>query len=353
MNAKQTALQIIHFDHPERVLTGPPEHGLAFYGANHEGYGARPGDDGGGHHLPVGSHWTDIWGVRWHREHEGVMGFPRGHPLADLPEALKTYTWPDPDDPRICGRIYDQARDWDREATFLVGSHRDTLWEKSYMLVGMEAMMIDFHTEPEAVRELLHRIMDFHLGIARHYLATGVEMVRLSDDLGTQRGLLLSPRIVREFLVPEYRRLLALYKEHGVLVNFHSCGHVMPLLETFIDLGVDILNPIQATANDLPKLREMTQGRMALQGGVSSATIVRGPIDAIRDEVALRLWQLGPAGGYFCAADQGMPWPEPHIQALYESVELLGVYPLAPPKAHAAGKPGTVATAGNAVHRQN
>ncbi len=322
MNDKQNAYQIIAFGAPERVLTGVPAHTVAFHGANHEGF------HGGGHHLPVGSEWTDIWGVQWRREQEGVMGFPRGHPLADLPDALGRYAWPDPDDPRICSTIYQQAEGWDGEATFLVGSHRDTLWEKSYMLVGMESMMVSFHLAPTAAREVLHRIMDFHLGIARHYAAVGVEMVTMTDDLGTQRGLLLSPQIIDEFLMPEYARLFAFYKDRGVLVNFHSCGHILPLVDTLVALGVDILNPAQATANDLDELRRRTQGRIALQGGVSSATVVAGPVEAIRGEVAQRLWQLGRDGGYFCCPDQGMPWPEEHVQALYDAVDELGRYPL-------------------------
>jgi uroporphyrinogen decarboxylase len=325
MGPKENARQIIAFGNPRRVTTGPPAHNVAFFGANHEGF------EGGGHHLPVGSTWTDIWGVRWHKEQEGVMGFPRGNPLGSLGSALASYTWPDPDDPRICGPIYESAKAWNASDTFLVGSHRDTLWEKSYMLVGMEAMMVGFYADPDAVREILHRIMDFHLGVARHYLAVGVEMVRMTDDLGTQRGLLLSPEIIEAFLLPEYRRLFGLYKKHGVLINFHSCGNIQPLLETFIGLGVDILNPIQATANDLDAIRRITQGRMALQGGVSSATIVAGPPEAIRAEVAERLWQLGRGGGYFCAPDQGMPWPEAHIQALRDAVEEMGDYPLQPP----------------------
>lgn len=325
MNDKENARRIITFDAPERVAVAPPAHNVAFFGANHESF------DGGGHHLPVGSQWVDIWGVRWHREHDGVMGFPRGHPLADLPRALQSYRWPDPDNPRICGQIYEQAKAWDCDAAFLLGSHRDTLWEKSYMLVGMESMMVSFYTAPDAVRELLHHIMDFHLGIARHYVEVGVEMVGMSDDLGTQRGLLLSPKIIETFFVPEYRRLFDFYKDRGVWVNFHSCGHVTPLLQTFIELGVDILNPVQATANDLDALRAATQGRLALQGGVSSATIVAGPVEAIRAEVATRLWQLGRDGGYFCGPDQGMPWPEAHVQALHDAVADLGRYPLSPP----------------------
>ena len=323
MNAKENARRIIGFDEPERMLTGCPAHGLAYRGCNHEGY------EEGGHHLPVGSRWVDIWKVTWLREQEGVMGFPKEPPLADLPRALDTYAWPDPDDERICSWIYEQAEGWERDETFLTGSHRDTLWEKSYMLVGMEDLMCFFHTEPEAVRELFGRIMDFQLGIARHYLKVGVEMVGMGDDLGTQRGPLLSPEAIEEFLVPQYRRLFGMYKERGVLVNFHSCGYIAPLLETFMELGTDILNPVQATANDLDEMRRVTQGRMALQGGVSSATIASGPVEAIRQEVAQRLWQLGRDGGYFCGPDQGMPWPEEHIRALREAVEELGRYPLA------------------------
>jgi uroporphyrinogen decarboxylase len=115
-----------------------------------------------------------------------------------------------------------------------------------------------------------------------------------------------------------------------VLINFHSCGHVLPLLDMFMDLGVDILNPIQASANDLDTLRAATTSRMALMGGISSATIVSGPPVAIRAEVAQRLWQLGRNGGYFCGPDQGMPWPDAHIRALTDAVEELGHYPLTP-----------------------
>lgn len=229
----------------------------------------------------------------------------------------------------VTGPLARQAAAWDRESTFLCGSHRDTLWEKSYMLAGMETMMIAFHTEPEAVREVLHRITNFHLGIAEHYVEFGVEMVSMSDDLGTQQGLLLSPQTIREFLVPEYRRLFDFYKRRGVLVNFHSCGHIEPLIDLFLELGVDILNPVQATANDLDAIRRATQGRIALQGGIDSALVVSGPVEAIREEVRRRIAQLGLDGGYFCRPDQGMPWPGGHIRALEEAVDEFGSYPLA------------------------
>jgi uroporphyrinogen decarboxylase len=322
VNSKENALRIIRFNHPEQIVETYPSHHISYRGCNHEGYA------GGGHHLPVGSRWHDIWGTLWQREHEGVMGFPRGNPLADLVHDLPNYHWPNPDDERICAQIETTLRGWDRANTFLVGSHRDTLWEKSYMLVGMENMMCYFYTEPNAVRELLQHIMDFQLGIARHYLAAGAEIVTPGDDLGTQIGLLLSPSIILEFLVPEYRRLFSLYHDRGVLINFHSCGHIMPLVGIFMELGIDILNPLQSSANDLPALRKCTQGKMALMGGIESDLLMRGPEPAIRARVAQRIEQLGSNGGYFCGPDQGLPWPPEHYRAMQDAIAEFGTYPI-------------------------
>ncbi len=324
MNAKENALRIIRFDSPERVVSGPPVHNICYFGCHHRGF------EGGGHDSPVGTKWTDIWGTVWYKEHEGVMGFPRGHPLSE-PSLLRSYPWPDPDDERLCGQIYDRADAFPGGDLFLGGQHRDTLWEKSYMLVGMEDLMGYFLTEPDFVREVLGRIMDFQLGIAEHYLKLGVEYVGLGDDLGTQRGPLHSAEIVREFLLPEYRRLFGLYRQHNVLIQFHCCGNLDSVLEMFMDLGADVLNPVQATANDLDKVRERTQGRMALQGAVSTATIMDGPVERIVAEVRERLWQLGRHGGYFCGPDQGLPFPEEHIEAVRQAIDEYGRYPLRPP----------------------
>ncbi len=326
MTDKENALRIIRFNNPERIVGGLPAHCLAYHGCNHEGY------LGGGHHLPVGSTWVDIWGTTWHREHEGVMGFPRGHPLAEV-AALKNYVWPNPDDERISNALYEGRRQFPGGDLFLAGFHRDTLWEKAYMLVGMENMMIYFHTEPDFVREVLRGIMDFQLAIARHYLSCGIEVAMCSDDLGTQRGPLLGPRILREFLVPEYRRLFDLYRSKNVLISFHSCGCVEEIVGDLMELGVNVLNPVQATANDQVKVRRLTQGRMALQGGVSTATIMDGPVERIVLETRRAMWRLGREGGYFCGPDQDLPFPQAHLDAVHQTIEAQGRYPLNDPDA--------------------
>jgi uroporphyrinogen decarboxylase len=195
----------------------------------------------------------------------------------------------------------------------------------------MDHLMMAFTDAPDAVRQLLHRVMDFQMGMAGHYLAVGIDWASLGDDLGSQRGLLFSRAILDEFFVPEYRRLAMLYRQRGVRINFHSCGHIEPIIDVFIDLGVSVLNPVQATANNLDTIRRLSQGRMALQGGVSTHTIMLGPPEKIRAEVRQRLWQLGRDGGYFCAPDQGMPFPPAHKAAFDEALAEYGTYPLRPP----------------------
>ncbi len=325
MNAKENARRLLRFDNPERIVGGLPTHDCSYFGVNHE-----PPEGDGGHDAPRGARWRDIWGVGWQNELDGVMGMAREHPLADLSH-LDSYRFPDPDDPRLCGRIYERAERADRDSRFLSGSHRETLWERCYNLVGMDNLMVAFRDEPGRVIELLRRVMDFQLGVARHYAEVGVEVVGLTDDLGGQQGLLFSPDVLQEFFVPEYRRLFSFYRKRGVIIAFHSCGHVEPILHVFMDLGVDVLNPLQATANDLDNVRRVTQGRMALQGGVSTATIMKGPVEAIRHETRLRMWQLGREGGYFCGPDQGMPFPEEHSGALRHTVQQHGRYPISPP----------------------
>ena len=242
MSPKENALRLLRFDNPERVVSGLPTFDCSYYGVNHEPYGGGPG----GHEAPVGTRWHDIWQVGWRKELDGVMGFAIEHPLADLARdagCLARYTFPDPDDERLCGRVQQRAeqarQEGAAESMFLAGSHRETLWERCYNLVGMDNLMMAFVDAPNAVRELLRRVMDFQLGIAKHYLAAGVSCARLGDDLGSQRALLFSRGILEEFFVPEYRRLTSLYKQHGVIIGFHSCGHVEPILDVFMDLGVD------------------------------------------------------------------------------------------------------------------
>ena len=319
MNEIQNFMEAIKFGKPEYVPSRTPDYVLRYHGADHEDF------DGHGHDSPVGTEWSDIWGTVWHKDLDGVMAFPKKFPLADL-EKLDEFTFVDPDDPKYSGLIWELMKGFDPAKAILGGAHRDTLWERSYMLVGMENMMEYFFTEPDLVKRLLHKIIDFHLKVSAHYVKAGVKIVYMSDDQGTQNSLILGERILKEFFVPEYERLCSFYKRHGVLINFHSCGHVEPVLDMFMDLGIDILNPIQAAANDLENVRRITQGKMTLCGGINSEVLMTNDHEAIRALVKKRIGQLGRDGGYICSMDQWMPFQPEAVEVMNDAVAKYGRY---------------------------
>lgn len=317
MTELQNFLELVRFGAPERIPARIPDYGLHYRGCNHDDA------EGHGHHSPVGTAWSDIWGTVWHKDLEGVMGFPRGFPLEHL-EDLDDFVFPDPDDPAIHSQIYEQRAACAGDV-LISAAHRDTLWERAYMLVGMENLMVYLHTEPDLVRLLLRRIMDFQLAMARHYAAAGCKIIYLSDDHGMQSSLLLGERVIRDFFVPEYRRLLDFYADKDVIVDFHSCGHIEPLIDVFIEMGIYILNPIQATANDLRRVRERTAGKLVLQGAIDSDVVLRGTPDRIRALVKERIELLGREGGYICSPDQSLGFPAENLKALNYAVEEYGI----------------------------
>lgn len=322
LKAKDNFLEAIKFGRPEYVPYSRrmPVVTIGFFGVN-------PDDN-----RPEGADtWTDLWQVRHRHEQEGMMPFPVFHPLEKLPD-WDDYVWPDPHELSL----YVQAREKvggiaRRSEILLSGSHRSTLLERAWKLVGMENLFMMMLNEPERIHWLFDRIIEFQLGVAEEYVALGVEMAALGDDHGTQLAPLFSPELFRQFYKPRYRRLIDFYKSKGCLIGFHSCGNIADLIPDFIDLGIDILNPVQATANDLARVRNETQGKMALLGAISTATILDGPVERIRREARARIVLLGRQGGYICGPDQGMPYPEKNIDALEQAVAEFGRYPL--PKA--------------------
>ena len=319
ISKKENALRILKFNKPEYIMESMPCYLLCYQGCNHEGYNS------GGHECDVGTTWTDIWGTGWVKGQRGVMGMPVVHPLSN-PEKLANYEWPDPDDERLIGKIYKMSEEYEGGDIFLGGFNRDPLWEKAHMLVGMENMLAYLYTEPEFVKEVLSKIMDFQIGIAEHYIKLGIETVVMGDDLGTQKSLLIGIDLLYEYFYPEYKRLFDLYKQNDIIINFHSCGYIEPVLEMFMDLGVDCLNPVQASANKLSAVRKITAGRMALQGGISTAVLMKGTASEIEQSVKETIKLLGKDGGYFCAPDQEMPFPDENRKAFYSALEKYGVY---------------------------
>jgi uroporphyrinogen decarboxylase len=137
----------------------------------------------------------------------------------------------------------------------------------------------------------------------------------------------MSPAMFREFLLPEYRYCFENALAEGVIVNFHSCGCVHEIAGDLAGIGVTVLNPVQARANDLPRLKQVTAGRMALNGGIDTAVLAMGRPGDVREEVCRVMSVLKPGSGYVCGPDQGIPGiPPENTEAMWEEARSLGRY---------------------------
>jgi uroporphyrinogen decarboxylase len=137
---------------------------------------------------------------------------------------------------------------------------------------------------------------------------------------------MISPRFFREFFVQEYRRCFEPLVKERKIVDFHSCGRVQDIVEDLISVGVTILNPVQARANDLVLMKQKCMGKMALKGGIDSHLLMLGPVTKIEEEVERVMTILSPGGGYIVGPDQLMPFPLENIEALWRKSLTYGKY---------------------------
>jgi uroporphyrinogen decarboxylase len=311
MNAKDNFLKAIYFDEPEYIPRTNENVIVAF-----EFEGNFKMED-----------WTDMWGVEWKITRSDMVPFPKGNPLRDL-DKLEQYTFPDPDDLEFTERHKRFLSSVDRGKHLIFGSLTYFMFERAWALMGMENFFKAIHTHPKEVKRLLHEIADFNIKVFERYLEIGVDGVTFSEDLGHQYGLMISPKKFREFFVPEYRRIFEPLLREDKIIDFHSCGCIQDIVEDLIGLGVTILNPVQARANDLMSIKRRCAGRMALKGAIDSHLLMLGPIEKIRAEVKRVIGILAPGGGYVIGPDQAMPFPQENLNALWDVAEKYGRYPL-------------------------
>ena len=187
MNAKDNYLAAIRFGRPEYVPLAcePVWHSFQFEG------NFRCED------------WTDSWGVEWEVGIEGTVPFPKGSPLPDM-GGLADYGFPDPAGLVLTDRMAQDLAAVDRSEKLVSGQFTYLLFERAWAIMGMNEFLMALHTHPAQAHEFLHGIAAYARGVFDRYLELGVDAVGFSEDLGTQRALMISPAMFREFILPEY-----------------------------------------------------------------------------------------------------------------------------------------------------
>jgi uroporphyrinogen decarboxylase len=256
------------------------------------------------------SQWVDEWGARWAHAADGVGAIQIEHPLKDwaqLDEYLAT-KMPDADGP---GRLDEAVRLMapHRGRKYTIGMQTLGILELLRNIRGMEEVFMDFHSAEDQVNRLMDALEAFLTKVLLNWAAVGVDCVMFGDDWGMQTGLQIAPAMWRALFKPRYRRIFAAAHAAGIAIQFHSCGRVIDIVEDMIEVGVDILDPVQPGCMDVGELARRFGGRISFSGAVDlQGTMVFGTPSDVRAEIHRLIATLGtPFGnGFFIGPANAM-----------------------------------------------
>jgi len=273
--------------------------------------------------------YIDEWGVTFNLvEYETRFGNGKytemtGYPLADA-AALESYTPPDPDRP---GLYRDAAHciEHFRDDYWIVGVTVTTIFETAWALRGLTQLLMDFVTDPGLAGRILDIPYRYHLSAAKKLVDMGVDMIWTGDDVGMQTGMLISPETWRRFFKPRMAAFFAALRDINpdVKIAYHSDGNIEPIIPDLIEIGLDVLNPIQPACMDPAKLKNRYGDRLCFWGSIDEQyTLPFGSVDEVRNEVLLRLETVGRDGGLVIGPTHHVQLDTPmeNFRAMHETI---------------------------------
>lgn len=290
-------------------------------------------------------YYTDEWGVTWRKEKAGgkyfdifEYGFPKDAITID---DLQAFPWPNLADPNRLTGLKKRAQQLKSEtgcALILEGIVGSEVFDGSFFLRGFENFYLDLAGNPSAAGYLMDKMVELQLQyweMALQELGDEVLIVRLGDDLGEQTKTRISPRMYRKLVKPRHQKLISSIKKmaKGELYIFlHSDGAIYKLIPDLIEIGVDILNPVQYTAAnmDTKALKQEFGKDLTFWGGAidPQGTLPNGTPQEVKDEVKRHIDDLAPGGGFvFCQIHNYQDdVPPQNIMAVYETLQECGGY---------------------------
>jgi uroporphyrinogen decarboxylase len=237
-----------------------------------------------------------------------------GHPLAGVQTVAEVESWPGwpPTEHWDVSTLKDKIQTLNRETEYWLCYEVGGIFEWSWGLRGFEQFLMDLVTQPEIACAIMDRYTDLYIANVTRVLEAaascgrGIDMVYTYDDMGTQRGLLISKTLWRELILPRHLRLNAAIRRFPVKIMYHSCGAIYPLIGALADeLGIDVLNPLQpqAAGMDAARIKREFGDRLSFYGAVDiQRTLPRGTPQQVQVEVQERCRMMGRGGGYICAS---------------------------------------------------
>jgi uroporphyrinogen decarboxylase len=242
--------------------------------------------------------FRDAFGALWELKPGEDIGTVIENPLKEA--TLEGYAFPDPERVMELGDIptfIERNRN-----KFIVGALGFSFYERAWILRGIEPILEDLLANLSFVEELFDAITEFDLAITKRLCQFPIDAFHFGDDWGQQKGLIINPELWRQIFKPRLRRLYDAVHAAGLPVSIHSCGDITDIIPDLIDIGVNMISPLQAEALDFTFLKREYGKDLAFWGGVSTQkTLPAGSPDDVRAEIRARKEVLGKGGGYILA----------------------------------------------------
>ena len=281
--------------------------------------------------------YTDEWGVRWkiieYKTRYGTGKYTEisGNPLKE-DTSINKYI---PPDPTIIKRYEPSKKLIEKygKEYAIMGVIVCTIFEAAWALRGLDSLMMDFITNEDLANRILDIPFNYHLYAGKKLVSMGVDIIWTGDDMGGQNKMLISPELWRKYFKP---RMAKLYSELKLInpnlkIAYHSDGNIYPIIDELVEIGLDILNPVQPKCMDPHCLKKRYGKNLSFWGTIDiQETLPFGTPAQIENEVKDRIKNIGPGGGFIIS-------PTHHVQidtsignffTFWNAVEKYGKYPI-------------------------
>ncbi|NJD04804.1 MAG: hypothetical protein FIA99_19890 [Ruminiclostridium sp.] len=256
--------------------------------------------------------YDTIWGIKRGGYHYGQ---PLNHPLANAECVgdVDKYMWPEIDwwDVKLTKQEIKLAEDY-----FIIGGMWAPFFHDVTEFLGMEKCFIDMYLNPGLVEAVTEKIFNYYYGLSEKAFEENkglIDMFFFGNDFGSQRGLLCSPEMWRNFFKPGIEKLVTLGHKYNIKTALHSCGDIHEIIPDLIDIGLDAVNPIQVNAENMdPAVLKRKFGKdIVFFGGIDENVILAtGTEEEVRKETRRIIDILGADGKYIVAASHDYLLPE-------------------------------------------
>lgn len=203
-----------------------------------------------------------------------------------------------------------------------------TVWEASWYLRSMEELMVDMMMQDEKAKVLLDKITDFACDKAAAYARAGADILSLGDDIGTQNSIMIDVEFWEQWLKPRLSRVIEAARNINpqIMIFYHSCGYIVPFIDQLIEVGVEILNPIQPECMSFDEIHDTYGDRVSFWGTIGTQELLPyRTADEVRKESLSRLEKCGEKGG-ICIGPTHLVEPEVPWENLIALREAVGEF---------------------------